>query len=141
MTKDWVVAALLRIYPAAWRREYAPAWDESATAERRRRALYKEQRFAQIRGSNLAGLGLLIVQYVAEVKKPDAERLPEFHEAQLASLRFNLFSPAPVYIPMEETLFADSMQHALETLGPGHPFIKAVLEGRSPAEARIPAAA
>ena len=22
MTKDWLIAALLRIYPAAWRREY-----------------------------------------------------------------------------------------------------------------------
>jgi hypothetical protein len=29
-----------------------------------------------------------IVQYVAEVKKPDGERLPQFHEAGLDSLRY-----------------------------------------------------
>jgi Peptidase S46 len=119
----------------SWRREYAPAWDESATAETRRRAGYKEQRFAQIRGSNLAGLGLLIVQYVTEAQKPDADRLPEFHDAQLPSLRFSLLSPAPVYLSMEEALLADSMQHSLEVLGARHVFVSAVLDGRTPQEA------
>ena len=42
-----------------------------------------------------------IVQYVAEVKKPDGERLPGFHDAQLESLRFRMFSPAPIYPGME----------------------------------------
>ncbi len=36
---------------------------------------------------------LQIVQYVAEVKKPDGDRLPQYHEAGLDSLRFQLLSP------------------------------------------------
>ena len=118
-----------------WQREYAAAWDEIASAEKRRRDIYMEQRFAQLRGSSLAGLGLTIVQYVGEVKKPDGDRLPGFHEAQLPSLRFRLLSPAPTYLPLEEALLADALQHSLETLGPNHEFITLVLEGRSPAAA------
>ena len=41
------------------------------------------------------------MQYVAEIKKPDGERLPGFHDAQLESLKFRLFSPAPIYPGME----------------------------------------
>ncbi len=40
--------------------------------------------------SELANLAQTIVQYVAEIKKPDGERLPGFHDAQLDSLRFRV---------------------------------------------------
>src|SRR5215467_9885311 len=54
---------------------YAAAWDDMQRAQEARRRLYKTERFAQLRGSTLAPLGLLIVQYVAEVAKPDTARL------------------------------------------------------------------
>jgi hypothetical protein len=75
-----------------------------------------------------------IVQYVAEIKKPDGERLPGFHDAQLASLRFKMFSPAPVYPGLEQTELADDLAYAQQLLGPRNPYLKAVLGGRSPAE-------
>jgi len=115
--------------------QYARAWDEVTRAELNRRKLYKTVRFGQLRGSSLAPLGLLIVQYVQEVKKPDGVRLAGFHEAQLPSLQFQLNSKAPVYLAYEETLLADSLQESLEELGPAHPFIKAALGGKSAAEA------
>src|SRR6185503_937564 len=77
----------------------------------------------------------LIVQYVAEVKKPDADRLEGFHEAQLPSLKFQIESARPFYPAFEETLLADSLQESLEELGPAHPFIKAALTGKSSADA------
>ena len=43
-------------------------------------------------GSTLFGKASSIVQYVAEVKKPDGDRLPGYHEAELESLRFYLLS-------------------------------------------------
>ena len=49
----------------------------------------------------LASLATTIVQYVAEIRKPDAERLPGFHDSQLESTRLRLFSPAPVYPAMD----------------------------------------
>ncbi len=38
-----------------------------------------------------------LVQYVAEVKKPDGERLEGYHESQLDSLKYRMFSPASLY--------------------------------------------
>ena len=82
-----------------WEREYGNAWSEIAAAEDKARTRAKQQYF---RGTNseLANLAATIVDYVAEVKKPDGERLPGFHDTQLESLKFSLFSPAPVYPAM-----------------------------------------
>jgi len=114
---------------------YAAAWDDMQRAQEARRRLYKTERFAQLRGSTLAPLGLLIVQYVSEVAKPDTARIDGFHEAQLPSLKFQLSSPAPFYPAFQEALLADSLQESLEELGPNHPFIKAALGGKTPADA------
>ncbi len=113
---------------------YATAWDEIANAQKQQIPMLKPARYRALRGSRLAGLALTLVQYATETKKPDAERLDGFHEAQLASLRFRLFSPAPVYPQLEEMMLADGLQESLEQLGPNDPFIKLVLNGRAPAE-------
>jgi hypothetical protein len=118
-----------------WQKAYASAWDDIARAETANRRQYRQQRFAQIRGSGFAGIGLAIVRYVTEVKKPDGERLNGYHDAQLPSLQFSLLSPAPVYPALEEALFADAMQESLEELGADNAFVKAVLAGRSPKDA------
>jgi len=115
--------------------QYGRAWDDIIRAEQTQRKLYKTTRFGQLRGSSLAPLGLLIVQYAEEVKKPDGSRLDGFHESQLPSLGFQLTSPRPFYPALDETLLADSLQESLEELGPAHPFIKAALGGKSPADA------
>jgi hypothetical protein len=74
------------------------------------------------------------VDYVVEIKKPDAERLEGYHEAQLDSLRFDLFSPAPIYPGFEIARMTASLEQALQELGPDDPFVKIVLHGRSPKE-------
>ncbi len=118
-----------------WQAAYGSAWTDVQRAQETRRRQYKTERFAQLRGSSLAPLGLVLVQYAAEVGKPDATRLDGFHEAQLPSLKFQLSSPAPVYPAIEEVLLADALQESLEELGPNDPFIKAALGGRSPKDA------
>jgi hypothetical protein len=117
------------------RSRYGAAWDEIAGAVQKEVGRYKEIRFRSLRGSRLVNRALAIVQYVAEIKKPDGERLEGFHESQLESLRFRLFSPAPVYPQLETALLADSLQESLEQLGPGDVLVKAALNGRTPAEA------
>lgn len=119
---------------AEWKKMYATAWDEIANAQKQQLPMLKPARYRALRGSRLAGLALTLVQYATETKKPDAERLDGFHEAQLASLKFRLFSPAPVYPQLEEMMLADGLQESLEMLGPNDPFIKLVLNGRAPAE-------
>jgi Peptidase S46 len=117
-----------------WKAAYGSAWDEIAKAEKLYMTRVKETRFRSLRASSMAANALTIVQYVAEVQKPDGERLDGFHDSELESLRFRLLSPAPVYPKMEEALLADSLQEAVEELGPNDVFVRTVLNGRSPKE-------
>jgi hypothetical protein len=118
-----------------WKKEYGPAWDEIAEAEKKNISRIKESRFRSVRASRLASLALTIVQYVAEVQKPDGIRLDGFHDSELESLKFRLFSPAPVYPQLEEALLANAFAESLEELGPNDPYIQAALGGASPQSA------
>ena len=117
-----------------WKNEYGGAWDAIAQSTGKRREMLKATQFRVLRGSRMAGMALTIVQYVAEIKKPDGVRLDGYHDSQLESLRFLLFSPAPVYPKMEEWMFATGLKGSEAELGPDDPFIQAVLKGRAPEE-------
>jgi hypothetical protein len=113
---------------------YGGAWDAIAEAEKKASTRVKQSLFEST-DSQLGNLGARIVEYVVEIKKSDTERLEGFHEAQLESLRFNLFSPAPIYAAMEIARMTASLEQGLQELGPDDPFIKIVLNGRSPKDA------
>jgi hypothetical protein len=78
---------------------------------------------------------MTLVQYVAEVKKPDGERLDGYHESQLDSLKYRMFSPAPVYPAFEIARITGALEDSLAELGPNDPYLKIVLDGRTPKEA------
>jgi hypothetical protein len=118
----------------AWEKAYGGAWDAIAQAELMHKQMLKTYRFYTLRGSRLLAIALNIVQYVAEVKKPDGERLKDYHDSQLDSLRFRLFSPAPIYPRFEAAMLEGALQLSLEELSANDPFIKAVLGARTPAE-------
>jgi hypothetical protein len=124
-----------------WEKAYGGAWATIAQAEMKHRELLKTYRLYSLRWSRLAEIALNIVQYVAEVKKPDGERLKDshdpqkdYHDSQLDSLRFRLFSPAPIYPQYEAAMLEGALQLSLEELGANDPLIKAVLGARTPAE-------
>jgi len=117
-----------------WQKEYGDAWDALAAATAKRQEMLKPLQFRILRGSRMANIALTIVQYVAEVKKPDGVRLDGFHDSQLDSLRFRLFSPAPVYPKLEEWMLAAGLEESQAELGANDPFIQTVLKGRAPAE-------
>ena len=116
-----------------WKAAYGGAWDEIAKAEKKHATRLKERWFHST-GSTLLGLANSIVQYVAEIKKPDALRLPGFHEAQLESLRYRMFSPAPVYPGLEIARIGGQLQQDVAEMGPNDPYLKILLSGRSPQE-------
>ncbi len=116
-----------------WKQAYGGAWDAIAEAMKKASTRVKQSLFEST-DSQLASIGARIVDYVAEIKKPDAERLEGYHEAQLDSLRFDLFSPAPIYPGFEIARMTASLEQALQELGPDDPFVKIVLHGRSPKE-------
>ncbi|GBC79586.1 Dipeptidyl aminopeptidase BII [bacterium HR09] len=115
-----------------WQKAYGDAWQAIEKAQACFRERAKEYSYRRLSGYRLPGVALSIVQLVAEVKKPDGERLDGFHESQLPSLKFRLFSPAPIYPEFEEVLLADGLREALEKLGPEDPFVKAALAGKTP---------
>jgi hypothetical protein len=111
----------------------AGAWDAIAAAVRRSDARMSEYRHVGFAGSRLLGFAGTIVRYVAEVRKPNEVRLEEFVDAALPSLRTKLFSKAPVYADLEEATLTQQLEMARETLGQDHPFVRAALQGRTPA--------
>src|SRR5438874_2213825 len=119
---------------AEGKREYGTAWDDVAQAEKKFLERLKQARFTSVRASSMAQNALTIVQYVTEVKKPDGNRLDGSNDSELESLRFRLFSPAPVYPRLEEALLADSLQESVEELGADDLFVRAALDGRTPNE-------
>ena len=118
-----------------WKRQYGDAWDSITAATKKQTELFKPQQFRSIStASNLASLARQIVVYVAEIKKPDAQRLDGYHDSQLEELKFYLFSPAPIYLEYEEAMLAFSLQDSLDQLGPNDPWVKTVLNGKTPAQ-------
>jgi hypothetical protein len=110
------------------------SWEKIAAAQtefskRRLQATYR-----RYDASKVAGIAATIVRYVAEVAKPNDKRWEEYRESNLESLRFRLFSPAPMYPDMEEFLMSRTLADALEQLGPKDEFVKAALGGRKPAD-------
>ena len=112
---------------------YGGAWEQIAQAEKKAATRLKERWFHST-GSELLGLANDIVQYVVEVKKPDAQRLPGFHEAQLESLRYEMFSPAPIYPGLEIAKIGGQLEQDVAEMGPNDPYLKVLLNGRGPNE-------
>jgi nicotinamide mononucleotide adenylyltransferase len=117
-----------------WKKEYGSAWDTVAKAVQTAKPRVKEQ-FYRSMDSQLAGLAVNVVTYVAEVKKPDGERLPGFHDAQLESLKVRLFSRAPVYKELEIARMSSALADDQKAMGADDPWVKAVLNGKTPQQA------
>ena len=118
---------------AQWKAAYGSAWQEIADAEKKAATRTKEQYFHGL-DSSLANLAMTIVQYVAEVKKPDGDRLPGYHDSQLDSLKFQLSSKAPIYSDLEIARMTGALELDLAEVGPNDPFLKIVLNGKAPKE-------
>jgi hypothetical protein len=116
-------------------RRIGDPWAKVAEVQRTLAPRAMEARLVGFSGSRLLGIAGQIVQYVVEVEKPNARRYREYVDANLDSLRNDLLSPAPIYPELEMVTLADQLQLALDEVGPDHPFVKAALEGRAPAEA------
>jgi hypothetical protein len=114
-----------------WKAAYGSAWDQIAQAEKKAATRLRERWFHST-GSDLVSLASNIVQYVTEIKKPDAERLPGYHEAQLESLRYEMFSPAPIQAGLEIAKISGQLEQNVAEMGPNDPFLKILLNGRSP---------
>ncbi|MGB7463367.1 MAG: S46 family peptidase [Candidatus Acidiferrum sp.] len=117
-----------------WKKDYGDAWDLDARAIEKEKSRVNQLFFRAV-DSQLAQLAINIVTYVAEIKKPDGERLPGYHESQLESLKHRLFSPAPIYPEMEIARMSSALEADVAGIGVDDPWVKAVLNGRTPQQA------
>ncbi len=117
--------------PEATRR----AWDAIEGAMLRQRELYLDY---VLREGGLAFQSDLftharrLVRHAAETKKPGAERLREYGDAQLPALRQQLLDPAPLHPELEQARLTWSLTKLRELAGADDPFVKKVLAGQPP---------
>jgi hypothetical protein len=113
---------------------YGTSWDEMAEVYKKLTPMSKRLFYSSLAGSTLSGFALTFAQYAAEIRKPSAERLAPYRDANLDSLKSQLLSTAPVYMDYEEFVLVERLKEIQEELGADDPFVKAVLGTRSPAE-------
>ena len=119
---------------AQMKAQYGDAWVQIAQLIERQRGDHEERYFLSTGnafGGDLFSKARTIVRYVNEVPKPNAERLREYRESNLASLRHGLLSTAPIHKDLEIVLLADSLANWLEH-APNDPLVAQVLAGKSP---------
>ena len=87
---------------------------------------------AQAFNSHLFGFARALVRYADEKEKPNADRLREYRESALPTLKRALFSEAPLYEDFEIQKLADSLSMFAEYRGADEPLVKKVLDGKSP---------
>jgi hypothetical protein len=121
----------------ALKAEAGAAWE--AIGEAIRRWKPKSERYAATEGrgafdSRLFGDALTLVRYAAEKTKPDEKRLPEYTEASFPIKMQALLSDRPFYPELEKLTLTFSLTKLREQLGPDDPFVRKVLEKKSPAQ-------
>ena len=75
-----------------------------------------------------------IVRLSNEVSKPNAERLREYRDSNLDSLKFQIYSPAPIHPELQAVKLRQSISFMAEQLGGEHPLVVKILAGKAPAQ-------
>ncbi len=114
--------------------EYGQIWSTIEEVVEKEKAVLNERYYRRIIGT-LFEYALTIVRYVEEIPKPDGERYPGYHDSELPSLEFRLYSPAPTYPEMEAFLLGKFLDQAKEVLGKKDSFIKTVMGRKSGSKA------
>jgi hypothetical protein len=119
---------------------YGDGWDQVAASLKTQLKIREEynlfaigpQRRAQSFNSDLFDIAIKLVRLAEETSKPNSERLREYSEAGLDSLKLQLFSDAPIYEDLETVQLADSLGMMAEVMGEDNDTVKMVLAGKSP---------
>lgn len=117
---------------------HAGAWENIEKAEKKLaefETLYRLIELGDAFDSRHFRIARWIVRLAAELGQPDEARLPEYRDAALPSLNFQLYSTAPIASDLEKAKLTGSLTFMAETLGAEHAVVRRALEGKS-AEAR-----
>ncbi|HET6882028.1 MAG TPA: S46 family peptidase [Pirellulales bacterium] len=116
---------------------YSGAWKEVDDALHTWADIYDQWYLlegGQAFNTDLFRIARMIVRLTAETEKPNAERLREFGEAGLDSLKQQLYSEAPIYSDLEIAKLTDSLGMYEELAGADDKFVRKVLDDQSPVQ-------
>jgi hypothetical protein len=124
------------------RGQYGDAWDQVAASLKTLIKIRDEYNMlgagrGQAFNSDLFYIARTLVRLAEETSKPNNERLREYSEAGLDSLKLQLFSEAPIYNDLETVKLADSLGMMVEVMGADNDLVKQVLAGKSPRERAV----
>ena len=119
---------------------YGDGWDQVAATLKTQVKIRDEynlfsigpQRRAQSFNSDIFTIAIQLVRLAEETPKPNGDRLREYSEAGLGSLKLQLFSDAPIYEDLETVKLADSLGMMAEVMGEENETVQMVLAGKSP---------
>ncbi|HLK20127.1 MAG TPA: S46 family peptidase [Bryobacteraceae bacterium] len=120
----------------AKKKKYGKLWDDVAAAYKEYAAFYKPNFLFDALPNQVELLALArnLVRFPEETKKPNEQRLREYQDAGLPSLEQQMYSAAPISLPLQERKLAMLFRMQQRELG-SDPTIKAILAGRTPEEA------
>jgi hypothetical protein len=111
------------------------SWDLIRQAVRTGCGFARETAMLDGRGSRALAFALGLVRWKAEAAKPVDQRPVGYRtERDVEKLRGRLTFQDPLPSALEEVLLAQGIEEAVQELGPEHPIVAALLEGRSPAD-------
>src|SRR5262249_31337482 len=124
-----------RVAASAKKQEaYGSAWDKIAEAQKVSAEIILPNNLLE-RGigfdSHLFTIARQLVRLAAESAKPNPERLREYRDTALDSLKLSLFSEAPIYPEYESARLAHSLNFWKKKMGADDPLVQRVLQGRS----------
>ncbi|MBW7887957.1 MAG: S46 family peptidase [Bacteroidetes bacterium] len=117
-----------------WKKQYGWAWDSISAAIERSKKYFTRDTYRGLSG-RLFSLATIIARYPEQMKKPNGERLPQYQDANIEATKFGLFSRAPIYTDLEKIQLSDRLKQMAEGLGTNDPYVKIVLNGKTPEEA------
>lgn len=118
-----------------WVADAQKAFAAVEKAEKVRAELAKEIALLEGAGgfsSSSFSIARTLLRAADELPKPSGDRLREFGETRLPSLKLQLFSDEPIYDDLEVVKLADALAQFATTMGADHELVKKVLDGKSP---------
>lgn len=123
----------------AWQARWGYAWDHIAQAQDAYGSFYLRYQMLRDGGgrtlrSELFRFAVTLVQLTEELTKPSGERLREYRDTELESVRQQFFSTAPIHDALELERITSGLTYLAEILGADDPIVAAALGGQAPAE-------
>ncbi len=135
--KQLPIIADKRQFENQLQKQYGKApWNNLQKALKGARSYYPEYTVLEGAASHYSQLyswAKQLVRYAVESEKPNDQRLKEFAQTEIPTLKLQLLSTVPVYPSLDQVELEDSFARTISVLGKRHPVSK-LLKANSPSD-------